>query len=81
MDLRPFGAGGMRDIVAPAAVDPAKEFEAMSHHARATAAALQAIIPLFKQLENLIGAEDEPTLFASITGMVNHAHALVSPRQ
>lgn len=81
MDLRPFGAGGMRDIVAPAAVDPEKEFEAMSHHARATAASLQALIPLFKQLESLIGAEDEPGLFACITGMVNHAHALVSQRQ
>lgn len=81
MDLRPFGAGGMRDIVAPAAIDPEKEFEAMSHHARATAAALQTVIPLFKQLEVLIGAEDEPALFAAITGMVNHAHALISPRQ
>lgn len=81
MDLRPFGAGGMRDIVAPAAIDPEKEFEAMSHNAKATAAALQHIIPLFKKLEVLIGAEDEPALFAAITGMVNHAHALVSPRQ
>lgn len=81
MDLRPFGAGGMRDIVAPAAVDPEKEFEAMSHNAKATAAALNHVIPLFKQLESLIGAEDEPELFSAITGMANHAHALVSPRQ
>lgn len=81
MDLRPFGAGGMRDIVAPAAIDPEGEFEAMSHNAKATAAALHAIIPLFRQLENLIGAEDEPALFASITSMVEHAHALVSARQ
>lgn len=81
MDLRPFGAGGMRDIVAPAAVDPEQEFEAMSHNAKATAVALSQVIPLFKQLESLIGAEDEPALFAAISGMVNHAHALVSPRQ
>lgn len=81
MDLRPFGAGGMRDIVAPAAIDPEKEFEAMSHNAKATAAALQTVIPLFKKLESLIGAEDEPTLFALLTDMVTHAHTLVSPRQ
>lgn len=81
MDLRPFGAGGMRDIVAPAAIDPEKEFEAMSHNAKATAAALQNILPLFRRLESLIGAEDEPALFAALTGMVGHAHALVSPRQ
>ncbi len=81
MDLRPFGAGGMRDIVAPAAIDPEKEFEAMSHNAKATAAALQAVIPLFRQLESLIGAEDEPALFAALSTMANHAHALVSPRQ
>lgn len=81
MDLRPFGAGGMRDVVAPAAVDPEQEFEAMSHNAKATSASLQKVIPLFKQLESLIGAEDEPALFAAITGMANHAHALVSPRQ
>lgn len=81
MDLRPFGAGGMRDIVAPAAIDPEKEFEAMSHNAKATSAALQRIIPLFKQLESLIGAEDEPALFQLLTGMVAHAHALISPRQ
>ncbi len=81
MDLRPFGAGGMRDIVAPAAIDPEIEFEAMSHNAKATAAALNTIIPLFKQLESLIGAEDEPALFAALSSMVSHAHALVSPRQ
>lgn len=81
MDLRPFGAGGMRDIVAPAAVDPEKEFEAMSQNAKATSAALNNVIPLFRQLESLIGAEDEPALFAAITGMVNHAHAIVSTRQ
>ena len=81
MDLRPFGAGGMRDVVAPAAIDPEKEFEAMSHNAKATAAALRTIIPLFKQLEILIGTEDEPALFAALTAMVNHAHALVTPRQ
>lgn len=81
MDLRPFGAGGMRDMVAPAAIDPEKEFEAMSHNAKATAAALRTIIPLFRNLEMLIGAEDETALLVALTSMVNHANALVSPRQ
>lgn len=81
MSLRPFGGAGMRDIVAPAAIDPEGEMETISKAAPAVAAALRTIIPLFRELENLIGAEDEPALYNAVTGMVAHAHALVSPRQ
>lgn len=81
MDLRPFGGAGMRDIVAPAAVDPEQEFEAISKAAGSVAASLNKAIPLFRTLENLIGAEDEPGLFAAISSYAAHAHALISPRQ
>lgn len=79
--LRPFGAGGMRDIVAPAAIDPEADLEAISNNAIAVAQLLERVIPLFRAVENLIGAEDEPQLFAEISSMVTQAHALISSRQ
>ena len=81
LSLREFGAGGMRDIVAPAAIDPESELAAMSNAAPAIADLLKQTVPLFKQLEELIGAEDEPALFALLSGWVAHAQQLVSPRQ
>ncbi len=77
--LRPFGAGGMRDIVAPAAITPEADTETMSNHASTMAAVIEGIIPHFRALENLIGAEDEPALYASISQMVEDAHALITP--
>ena len=79
-NLRPFGAGGMRDIVAPAAITPEADTEAMSHHASAMASAIEGIIPHFRALERMIGAEDEPVLYQSISQMVEDAHALIAPR-
>jgi len=82
MSLRPFGAGGMRDIVAPAAIDPeAGELEAISKAAPLVAEALKRVLPLLREIESLIGAEDEAGLFDRLSQMVSHAHALVSQRQ
>lgn len=81
LNLRPFGAGGMRDIVAPAATAPEGDMEAISKIAPALADLIDRTLPLFKELESLIGAEDEAALSARIAGMVAHAHALVTPRQ
>lgn len=79
-NLRPFGAGGMRDIVSPAAVTPEADTEAISHHAHTVADHLDALIARFKQLEQLVGAEDEPKLFAYIERMTQDAHLLATPR-
>lgn len=81
LSLRPFGAGGMRDIVAPAATAPEGDLEEMSQLAQPLADLLARVIPLFRQFERLIGAEDEAALFNSITAMIAHAHALITPRQ
>lgn len=78
--LRPFGGAGMRDMVAPAAVAPEADTETMSHHAAGMAAVIEGIIPHFRKLESLIGAEDEPALYAAISQMVEDAHLLVAPR-
>lgn len=80
INLRPFGAGGMRDIVAPAAITPEADTEAISHAAHVVADHLDAVIVLFKQFETLIGAEDGDALFALVDGMVRDAHTLVAPR-
>ncbi len=81
MELRPFGAGGMRDIAAPAADAPEAAMEEISHKAAAMAGVIEAIVPRFKQLEKVIGAEDEPALFAELSQMVREAEALTTPRQ
>lgn len=80
MNLRPFAAGGMRDIVAPAAVTPEEDTEAISKAAHLVADHLDALIPKFKQLEKYIGAEDEAGLYSAIDGMVQHAHMLATVR-
>ena len=79
-NLRPFGAGGMRDAVAPAAITPEADTEAMSQHASSMADIIDGIIPRFRALETLIGAEDEPKLYVAISQMVDDAHALIAPR-
>jgi prephenate dehydrogenase len=79
-NLRPFGGAGMRDIVAPAAVAPEADTESISHHATQMAELIEGILPYFRTLESLIGAEDEPALYAAISQMVEHAHALVVAR-
>ena len=77
-NLRPFGGAGMRDIVAPAAVTPEADTEAMSHHATQMAEIIEGIIPRFRALESLLGAEDEPGFYAALSQMVEDAHALVT---
>ncbi|MES2985135.1 MAG: prephenate dehydrogenase/arogenate dehydrogenase family protein [Pseudomonadota bacterium] len=79
-NLRPFGAGGMRDIVAPAANTPEADTEAISNAAHTMADAIDGILPLFRTLETLIGAEDEPQLFAMLSRMKDDAVALAAVR-
>ena len=81
MELRPFGAGGMRDIAAPAAEAPEAAMEEISGKATAMADVIDAVIPRFQQLEKLIGAEDEAALFAAIVQMVRAAETLTAVRQ
>ena len=81
MQLRPFGGAGMRDIAAPAAIDPQTAMEEISEVAHAMANVIDAIIPAFTELEQLIGAEDEPALLALVSRMVSDAHQLVEVRQ
>ncbi len=77
--LRAFGGAGMRDVVSPAAVTPEADTEAMSHHSAAMAANIEGILPLFRRFETLLGAEDEPALYALISQMVDEAHQLIAP--
>lgn len=79
-NLRPFGAGGMRDIVAPAAVTPEADTESMSNHSTQMAEIIEGIIPRFRAFESLVGADDEPKLYALISQMADDAHALVASR-
>lgn len=80
VNLRPFGAGGMRDIVAPAATTPEADTEAISHAAPLVADHLDAMLPLLREVEQLIGAEDAEGLYTRVARMVQDAHALVAPR-
>lgn len=81
MNLRAFGAGGLRDIVAPAATTPEGDMEAISHQASAIADLVDQSIALLRRIESLIGAEDETALFQLLSDHIQHAHALVTPRQ
>ena len=74
------GAGGMRDIVAPAAFAPEADMEAISNHASVVADALAAIMPKFRALEATIGAEDAEALLQMVSAMVTDAHALATIR-
>lgn len=80
LNLRPFGAGGMRDIVAPAAVTPEADTESISNNAHAVADHLDALIVQFKMLEQRIGADDEAALSAHIDAMARDAHMLATVR-
>lgn len=80
LDLRPFGAGGMRDIVAPAAHTPEEDTEAISKVAPLIADHLDRLVQQFRGLERLIGAADGDALFAEISRLVSDAHSLVTPR-
>lgn len=81
LELRPFGAGGMRDIVAPAASAPEEDMEAISKVAPVVAGVIEQAIALLRSLEALIGSDDADGLYAHISAMVAHARALVTPRQ
>jgi len=81
MSLKPFGAGGMRDIAAPAADDPEHAMEEISTVARAVADVIDVVLAKFNTLAQAIGAEDEPAMLYAITKMVANAHEIVEVRQ
>ncbi|MFN7185290.1 MAG: prephenate dehydrogenase [Alphaproteobacteria bacterium] len=76
--VRRFGAGGMRDIVAPAATTPEAEIEAISAAGPAVALLIESILPHFAEIERLITLEDELALFALLTRMQGEAVHLVA---
>lgn len=76
MQLRPFMGAGMRDISAPVLEAPEADIEAISNAAESIATMLEFLLQSFRRLEGLIGAEDEPALFHTLTSMANDAHAL-----
>ncbi len=76
MVLRPFGGAGMRDIVAPAALTPEADIEAISSAAGSIATLLEELLKSFRRIEILIGAEDELALFSALLAMTDDAHAL-----
>lgn len=80
LKLRPFGAGGLRDIAAPAAHAPEGDMEAISGVSHALAEHLDAVITQFKTLEQRIGAEDGPALLTLLQQMEADAQALVRLR-
>jgi prephenate dehydrogenase len=82
LSLRPFGAGGMRDIAAPAAEDPqASALQEISDQAGIMATLIDEAVVEFTALEALIGAEDEAALFERIVQQVKDAESLIAPRQ
>lgn len=79
--LRAFGGAGMRDVVSPTSTTPEADTEAMSHHSVQMVGIIEGIVPYFRRIESLLGAEDEPALYATISQMVEDAHMLAAARQ
>lgn len=78
--LRAFCGAGMRDVVSPATTTPEADIEAMSHHSPQMAEIIEGIIPYFRRIESLLGTDDEPSLYAAISQMVEDAHLLAAVR-
>ncbi|MFN7611031.1 MAG: prephenate dehydrogenase dimerization domain-containing protein, partial [bacterium] len=77
--VRRFGAGGMRDIVAPAASAPEAQIEAISAEAASVALLIENILPRFAEIERLITLEEEPALLALLTQVQREASRLSQP--
>ncbi|MFZ4124702.1 MAG: prephenate dehydrogenase [Rickettsiales bacterium] len=76
--VRRFGAGGMRDIVAPAAEEPEIDIEEISKTAAIVALLIEGILPLFEEVERLMTLNEEPQLFAYLQAIEKEATALVN---
>lgn len=76
--VRRFGAGGMRDIVAPAAEEPEMHIEEISKTAETVALLIESILPGFSEIERLMMLNEEPQLFAHLQKIEKEAIALVS---
>lgn len=81
LNVRAFGAGGLRDIAAPAADAPEEATAFISQHAGVVADLLAEAITLFESVERAIGSGDETVLFALLTEMQAEAVAINTPRQ
>jgi cyclohexadieny/prephenate dehydrogenase len=80
-DVRRFAAGGLRDIAAPAAMAPEEALPIISAHAGFLADATEAILPYFRKLEQLIGAQDADGLLALLETMRSDAEMLFTKLQ
>ena len=76
--VRRFGAGGMRDIVAPAADEPEMHIEEISKTAETVALLIEGTLPLFADIERLMTLNEEPQLFAHLQEIEKEAVALVN---
>jgi cyclohexadieny/prephenate dehydrogenase len=80
-DVRRFAAGGLRDIAAPAAMEPEEALPIISAHAGFLADATESILPHFRKLEQLIGAQDADGLLALLETMRSDAEMLFTQLQ
>jgi prephenate dehydrogenase len=77
--VRRFGAGGMRDIVAPAAEEPEIDIEEISKTAATVALLIEGVLPLFEEVERVMTLNEEPQLFAYLQAIEKEAAQLVTP--
>lgn len=75
--VRRFGAGGMRDIVAPAADEPEIDIEEISKTAATVALLIEGVLPLFAEIERMITLHEEPQLYAYLQAVEKEAAALI----
>jgi len=76
--VRRFGAGGMRDIVAPSAVEPDEDIEEISKLAPTVALLIEGILPMFAEIERLMVLGEEPQLYTRLQEIEKEATALIA---
>jgi prephenate dehydrogenase len=80
-NVQRFAAGGLRDIAAPAAIDPEAALADMSSHAGFLAELVESILPYFRGLESVIAAQDTDTLMSRLEVMRNSTQMLFQKLQ
>ena len=78
VNARAFGAGGLRDIAAPAAEAPEAAAEFISRHAAQVAGLLEDTLALFAPLRAAIETADDAALLALLSAMQTEAAVLSS---
>jgi len=81
LNVRAFGAGGLRDIASPAAETPEEATAYISHHAAIVAGLLEETLALFTPLKDAIEAADAEALHALLNEMQAEAVAIHRPKQ